>query len=123
MTNIKTVVSSTILALAVSAGAFAAENAEGVREHMALTLEKTKAAQVSAAAGNKDECLSNIKSAKQHYKEITGDAAGKPLQDAIKTLKVGQAECESGDTAKAAQTLTGVVGSLEKINAQVQAGG
>jgi hypothetical protein len=122
MRKLTTVVSSTLLALAVTGGAFAAENAEGVREHMALTLEKSKAAQSSAAAGNKDECLANIKSAKQHYKEITGDAAGKPLQDAIKVMKVGQEECEKGDTAKAAETLKGVVASLEKINSLVQSG-
>ena len=123
MKMIKTAVSTTLIALAFSGSVFAAENAEGVKEHMQITVNKAKDALAAAQAGNKDLCVSEIKVTKQHYKEITGDAAGKPLQDAIKTLKVGQAECESGDTAKAAQTLTGVVGSLEKINAQVQAGG
>lgn len=120
MTKLTTVVTTSLLAVALSGAAFAAENAEGVREHMALTLEKSKAALASATAGNKDECLTNIKSAKQHYKEITGDAAGKPLQDAIKVMKVGQEECEKGETAKASETLKGVVAALEKINAQVQ---
>ncbi|MDD1649203.1 MAG: hypothetical protein LUO80_02250 [Methylococcaceae bacterium] len=115
MSKISTVVSSALLALAVSGSVFAAENAEGVKEHLGLTLERVKAAQAAAAAGNRDECLSNIKAAKQHYKEVTGDAAGKPLQDAIKNLKVGQEECLAGDTAKGATTLTGVVNELNGI--------
>jgi len=118
MIKISTVASTVLLALA--GNVFAAENAAGVKEHMGLTLQKVKEAQASAAAGNKDECLVNIKTAKQHYKEITGDAAGKPLQDAIKVLKVGQEECEKGDTAKAAETLAGVVSSIDKINAAVK---
>jgi Small metal-binding protein len=120
MKMIKTAVSTTLIALALSGSVFAAENAEGVKEHMALTVEKAKAALASATAGNKDQCLADIKASKQHYKEITGDAAGKPLQDAIKTMKVGQEECEKGDTKKAAETLTGVVSALDKINAGVQ---
>lgn len=117
MSKISTVVSSALLALAVSGSVFAAENAEGVKEHLGLTLETTKAAQAAAAAGNRDECLAKIKAAKQHYKEVTGDAAGKPLQDAIKVLKVGQEECLAGDTAKAAVTLTEVVNALGSIAA------
>ena len=111
------VIGGAILALAVSGSAFAAENASGVAEHLGLTLAKIKDAQAAAAAGNKDQCLADVKQAKQHYKEITGDAAGKPLQDAIKTLKVGQEECEKGDTAKAATTLSGVVDAVTKIQA------
>ncbi len=120
MSKISTVVSSALLALAVSGNVFAAENAAGVKEHFGLTVQKAKEAQASAAAGNKEECLVNIKAAKQHYKEVTGDAAGKPLQDAIKVLKVGQEECEQGNTAKAAATLTEVVNALEKINANIK---
>lgn len=118
MIKISTVASTVLLVMA--GNVFAAENAAGVKEHMALTLQKIKDAQASAAAGNKDECVTNIKAAKQHYKEITGDAAGKPLQDAIKVLKVGQEECDKGDTAKAAQTLSGVVASVDKINSSLQ---
>jgi hypothetical protein len=115
MSKISTVVSSALIALAVSGSVFAAENAAGVKEHLGLTLEKVVAAQAAAAAGNRDECLSNIKAAKQHYKEVTGDAAGKPLQDAIKNLKIGQEECLAGDTAKGAATLSGVVSELNAI--------
>jgi hypothetical protein len=116
MKKISTVASSAILALMISGNVFAAENAEGVKEHLGLTLEKTKEAQAAAAAGNKDECVKSIKVAKQHYKEVTGDAAGKPLQDAIKVLKVGQEECEQGNTQKAATTLSEVVTAIDKIH-------
>ena len=120
MSKISTVISSAFLALTVSGNVFAAENAEGVREHFALTQEKTKEAQAAAAAGNKDACLVGIKAAKQHYKEITGNAASKALQDAIKTLKVGQEECEKGDTAKAATTIGEVVSALDAIKSSVK---
>lgn len=115
MSKISTVVGSAFLALAVSGSVFAAENSEGVKEHFGLMLERTKAALAAANAGNKDLCVTEIKAAKQHYKEVTGDAAGKPLQDAIKELKVGQAECVDGETAKAATTLTGVIAQFDKI--------
>ena len=85
-----------------------------------ISTVKTKEAQAAAAAGNKEECVKSIKAAKQHYKEVTGDAAGKPLQDAVKVLKVGQEECEKGDTQKAASTLTEVVSAIDKINAAVK---
>lgn len=121
MRELSSVITGVALALAVSGSVFAAENTEGVKEHMALTVEKTKAAQDAASAGNKEECVKEIKQAKQHYKEITGDAAGKPLQDAVKLLKVAQDECEKGNTAKAATTLADVKSQLDKINAAVQA--
>jgi hypothetical protein len=120
MSKISNVVASAVLALTVTGSVFAAENAAGVKEHFGLTLERTKAAQAAAAASNKDLCVTEIKAAKQHYKEVTGDAAGKPLQDAIKELKVGQAECVDGDTAKATVTLSGVVAQLEKIGAGIK---
>jgi len=120
MSKIFTVISSAILALTVSGNVFSAENAEGVKEHFALTQEKTKEAQAAAAAGNKDECLAGIKQAKQHYKEITGNAASKALQDAVKVLKVAQEECEKGDMAKAATTLTEVSNALDAIKASVK---
>jgi hypothetical protein len=102
------------LAIGSVASVSAAENAAGVAEHMGLTVKTTKEAMEAAKAGNKDGCLANIKQAKQHYKEITGDAAGKPLQDAMKRLKDAQAECEAGDTAKAGGTLAEVVTAMEK---------
>lgn len=120
MSKIFTVISSAILALTVSGNVFSAENAEGVKEHFALTQEKTKEAHAAAAAGNKDECLAGIKQAKQHYKEITGNAASKALQDAVKVLKVAQEECEKGDMAKAATTLTEVSNALDAIKASVK---
>lgn len=112
--------SAVIVLSAVCGNVFAAESAAGVKEHMGLTLASVKEAQAAAAAGDKAGCLAAIKKAKQHYKEVTGDAAGKPLQDAIKELKVGQAECDEGDTAKAATTLSGVVSAIDKINSSIK---
>ena len=103
------------------AAANAAENAAGVKEHMSLTIKTTKEALDAAKAGNEAGCLASIKQAKQHYKEITGDAAGKPLQDAMKRMKDAQAECEQeGGAAKGAEILTEVVASLEKIQSGVK---
>lgn len=107
------------LALTGSA-AFAAENAEGVREHMKLTVETAQKALAAAKAGDKATCLSEIKQSKQHYKELTGDAAGKPMQDAMKTVNVARDACEKGDTAGAAESLTTAVAAIEKVNAIVQ---
>jgi hypothetical protein len=104
---------------AVSGAAFAAENAAGVAEHLGLTVKTTEEAQAAAAAGNKELCLSSIKQAKQHYKEITGDASGMPMQNAIKLLKVAQEDCDKGDTGAAATKLTDVVGQMKKIQASV----
>ncbi|NJC87882.1 MAG: hypothetical protein FIB02_05020 [Desulfuromonas sp.] len=97
----------------------AAENAAGVAEHFKMTVDTTKEALSHAKEGNEHACLSSIKSAKQHYKEITGDAAGKPLQDAMKRMKDAQAECEKeGGAPKAAEILTEVVAALEKIRSK-----
>jgi len=105
----------------VAAGsAFAAENAAGVAEHMKMTIKVTKDALDGAKSGNEAACLANIKQAKQHYKEITGDAAGKPLQDAMKRMKDAQAECEAGNSAKGAEILTEVVASMEKIQSGIR---
>ena len=99
----------------------AAENASGVKEHMALTVKTTKEAMEAAKAGNETGCLASIKQAKQHYKEITGDAAGKPLQDAMKRLKDAQAECEKeGGAAKGAEILAEVLAAMEKIQGNIK---
>jgi hypothetical protein len=107
--------SAFLLASAVSGSAIAAENAAGVAEHFALTVKTLQAAQVSAASMDKDGCLANIKKAKQHYKELTGDAAGKPMQDAMKRVKDAQAECEAGEYVKANAVLTEVATTVERI--------
>ncbi|QSA96095.1 hypothetical protein [Methylococcus sp. EFPC2] len=106
--------------IGLAGSAFAAENAAGVVEHTDLTVKSIKAALEAAKAGNAAESLANIKQGRQHYKEITGDAAGKPLQDAIKVLREGQVALEAGDTKKGAEILTGVVSSLEKIQSGIK---
>lgn len=95
--------------------AIAAESTTGVNEHFDLTIKSVQEAQAGAASGNKQGCLDGIKQAKQHYKEITGAAAGKPLQDALKKMRTGQEACEAGDTAKGAAILSEVVSDLQKI--------
>ena len=110
-----------VFALGGVASVNAAENAAGVKEHMAMTVKTTKEAMEAAKAGNETACLASIKQAKQHYKEITGDAAGKPLQDAMKKMKEAQAECEKeGGAAKGAEILSEVVSAMEKIQANVK---
>lgn len=104
------------LGLAGASSVYAAETSAGVAEHMGLTIKSTQEALEAAKGGNEHGCLASIKQAKQHYKEVTGDAAGKPLQDAIKRLKEAQAECEKeGGGPKAAEILTEVVASMQKI--------
>lgn len=104
MSKIATALSAFLLTGAVS-GAFAAENAAGVAEHFSLTVKTLQAAQTAATSTDKDGCLSNIKQAKQHYKELTGDAAGKPMQDVMKSVKQAQADCEAGNYAEASSIL------------------
>lgn len=115
---------SRFLAVTLLAGtgysAFAAESAAGVAEHLNMLIDTTRAAQTSAAAGDKDACLSTIKQAKQHYKELTGEPAGKPMQDAIKIMKDAQADCESGNTADAATKLGDVVSREQKVQASLK---
>jgi hypothetical protein len=112
--KISKVLGALLLTGAVSGSAFAAENAAGVRDFMAKTLATTKSAQAAAAAGDKDGCLRSIKQAKQEYKEITGDAAGKPLQDAMKKVKEAQAHCEAGNVHDAAPILSEAVAGMQK---------
>ena len=110
-----------IMALSGVASVSAAENAAGVAEHMGLTLKTTKEALGFAKEGNEKACLDSIKQAKQHYKEVTGDAAGKPLQDAIKRLKEAQSECEKeGGGPAGAAILEEVVAAMDKINKGVK---
>jgi hypothetical protein len=97
--------------------ASAAENAAGVKEHMGLTVSTTKEALAFATAGNGEGCVTSIKAAIQHYKEITGDAAGKPLQDTIKKIKAAKDACAAGDATEGAAVLTDAVANLEKIQA------
>ncbi|GAB6047331.1 hypothetical protein JCM19379_11550 [Methyloparacoccus murrellii] len=115
MSKISTVVSSALLALAVSGNVFAAENAEGVKEHFALTQKEVKEAQAAAAAGNKEECVKHYKQAKQHYKEITGNAASMRLQKAIDVMQTGKEACQAGDVAKGAEVGVHVSKELDEI--------
>jgi hypothetical protein len=117
--NIPTILSSILisgtLALTASTATYAAENASGVVHFMNMTIKAVKEARDAATAGNKEDCLDRIKVTKQYYKEITGDAAGKPLQDAMKRVKEAQAECDSGNTANAATILGEVGASMQQI--------
>jgi hypothetical protein len=102
-------------AFGLSGGAFAAENAAGVAVHFDELVKSAQLALDSAKAGNKDASLTEIKAAKQHYKELTGDAAGKGMQDAIKKLSAAQDAIKAGDTAKGAEILGEVVPELQKL--------
>jgi hypothetical protein len=109
------------LAVGGVASVSAAENKAGVVEFMDKTVKSVEEALAEAKGGNEKGCLASIKQAKQYYKEITGDAAGKPLQDAIKQLKLAQAECEKeGGGPQAAAILTDVVAALKKVQSGVK---
>ncbi len=101
----------------VSGSTLAAESAAGVKEHMGLMVKTVQEAQSHAAQGHGDLCTESIKQSIQHYKELTGDAAGKPLQDAVKKIKLAKDGCQAGDTTEAATLLQEVLPVLEKINA------
>jgi hypothetical protein len=120
MSKIFKALGALLLTGAVSGSAFAAENAAGVREFMGKTVQTAKEAQAAAAAGDKAGCLTAIKQTKQYYKEITGDAAGKPLQDAMKKIKEGQAQCEADKPQDAAPILGEAVAGMEKVNAGIK---
>lgn len=120
MNNISKVLGAFLLTGLVSGNVFAAENASGVKEFMGKTVATAKEAQAAAAAGNEKECLSAIKQTKQYYKEITGDAAGKPLQDAMKKIKEAQSHCEAGNAVDAAPILGEAVAAMEKVNAGIK---
>lgn len=105
---------------AASGSAIAAETAAGVKEFMGKTIQTTKEAQAAAAAGNKEGCLSAIKQTKQNYKEITGDAAGKPLQDAMKKVNQARDLCSAGNTQDAAPLLGEAAATMEKVNAGIR---
>lgn len=104
----------------VSASASAAENAAGVKEHMGLFINAVKEAADHANQGHGDLCTESIKKSIQHYKEITGDAAGKPLQDAVKKIKAAKDACQAGDTAEASAVLSSTIPDVEKINAGIK---
>lgn len=116
ISKISKILTASILAGATF-GAVAAESASGVAEHLSMLVETTKAAQTAATAGDKNSCLSNIKQAKQHYKELTGAPNGKPMQDAIKRMKDAQSDCEAGNTANAAT----ILGEVVQVELKVQA--
>ncbi|MEY4195706.1 MAG: hypothetical protein RLZZ226_2074 [Pseudomonadota bacterium] len=118
ISKISKILASTTLLAGISFGAFAAENASGVAEHLSMLVETTKAAQTAATGGDKDGCVSNIKQAIQHYKELTGAPNGKPMQDAMKLMKEAKEDCSNGNTAEAASKLTGVIQVEQKIQAE-----
>ena len=103
-----------------ASAAFAAENAAGVKEHMDLFVKTVKEANEHANLGHGDLCTESIKQSIQHYKEITGDAAGKPLQDAVKKIKAAKDACQAGDTAEGAAVLSATIPDIEKINSALK---
>ena len=74
-----------------------------------------KAATEAAKAGDAKGCTDHYKQAKQHYKEITGNAASMSLQKAIDVMKTGKEACQAGDTAKGAEAGEKVTAELDAI--------
>lgn len=118
-------ISAFLLAGIVSGNAIAAEDASGVLGYMDKTIASVKLAQAAAqkGQGNKDDCVNNIKEAKQHYKQLTGDAAGVDTQNAIKLVKEAQELCgkdTSSDMSAAVSKLGDATKLLENVKSKLK---
>lgn len=104
----------------LSGSAFAAENSAGVAEHFDLLVKTAGLALDNANNGNKDAAITDIKQAKQHYKELTGDASGKEMQDVVKQLSAAQDALKNGDTEKGKEILAGANAKLKELRARLK---
>ncbi len=107
-----------LLAVGTVPSAYAAENAAGVTEFAAKTADAAKKALEELQSGRPDEAMVELKNVRQFSKEITGDAAGMPLQKANKAIKETMRILdEEKDNKKAIETLTPAVKTLQDIAA------
>lgn len=120
MNKISKVLGALLLTGALSGSAFAAENTAGVAEHFDALVKTAELALDNVNNGNKDAAVTDIKQAKQHYKELTGDASGKDMQDAVKQLSAAQDALRAGDTAKGKEILTQVVPKLKDLRSKLK---
>lgn len=103
--KISMLIASALLTVAASGSVMAEEGKKGgtcespecVSAKIPEVFKLIEAGQAAAAAKNWEECKKNIKSARQEVKYLTGDAQGKPTQDAGIYMKLGLRQCQSED--------------------------
>lgn len=109
-----------MLSLTVVPAVYAVETAHGVAEFTQKSLDSAKAALEHAKAGHKAETLTSLKEIRQYTKEITGDAAGKKLQDANKHIKEAINAVDANDLNAAAEHLNVAIPMLDEINTRTK---
>jgi outer membrane protein assembly factor BamD (BamD/ComL family) len=120
MNKIAKVLGALLLTGIMSGSAFAAENSAGVAEHFDQLVKTAGLALDNANNGNKEAAITDIKQAKQHYKELTGDASGKDMQDAIKQLSAAQDALKAGDAEKGKEILAGAYAKIKDLRAKLK---
>ncbi|SMF95851.1 hypothetical protein SAMN02949497_3226 [Methylomagnum ishizawai] len=118
--NLTKVLGAFVLTSIMSGSVFAAESAGGVAAAFDDLVKNATAAADSAKAGDKDGCLNGAKAAKQDYKQLTGAATGKAMQDTITKLSQGKDLCSEGKVAEAAPILAEVAATLAKLRSELK---
>ncbi|UZR27743.1 hypothetical protein [Methylococcus mesophilus] len=109
-----------LVAGSLSFGAFAAEDAHGVKRATEEALKASQDALEQAKAGQTDAAIASSKLYRQKAKEITGAAAGISLQKAMGSAKGAATDLEAGNNAAAIEKLTDVVTRMTDINANTK---
>lgn len=120
MNKIAKVLGALLLTGFLSGSVFAAENSAGVAEHFDQLVKTAGLALDNANNGNKEAAITDIKQAKQHYKELTGDASGKDMQDVVKQLTAAQDALKSGDAEKGKEILAGANAKLKELRSRLK---
>lgn len=94
----------------------AAEDTAGVIEHTAKAIERAQEALKYAHEGNTDQVLVQIKAARQHSKEITGDTWSPQRQVAGENLRKARSLAKKGDAAGAVAPLEEAIAALKEIH-------
>lgn len=118
--KISKILGALLLTGVMSGSAFAAENAAGVAEHFDQLVQAASLALDNANNGNAAASITEIKAAKQHYKELTGDASGKDMQDAVKQLTAAQDDLKAGNVDAGKEKLTAVVAKLKDLRSKLK---
>lgn len=118
--KISKILGALLLTGALSGSAFAAENSAGVAVHFDELVKTSQLALDNANNNNAAAAVTEIKAAKQHYKELTGEASGKEMQDAVKKLSAAQDALKAGDLAKGKEILADAVAQIKKLRSQLK---
>ncbi|WP_367025445.1 hypothetical protein ABZN20_12285 [Methylococcus sp. ANG] len=114
--NVLSKFAALLVAGSLSFGAFAAEDAAGVKKATEEALKASQEALEQAKSGQKDAAIASAKLYRQKAKEITGAGAGISLQKAMGYAKEAATDLEAGNNAAAVEKLTDVVNRMTAIN-------